>query len=71
MPPPAAKAALLIESEGGEEEVDAWFDRLEAARALAEESWFGMAAADRERFRVFRHALPEAVNDTVSASRIS
>jgi FAD/FMN-containing dehydrogenase len=62
---PAANAALLIESEGGDEEVEAWVDRLEATGALAEESWFGTTPADRERFRVFRHALPEAVNDTV------
>jgi FAD/FMN-containing dehydrogenase len=28
-------------------------------------SWFGSNAQDRERFRLFRHALPERVNDTV------
>ena len=33
--------------------------------ALIEGSWFATSAADRERFRVFRHALPEAVNDIV------
>ncbi len=30
-----------------------------------EDSWFGGSAADRERFRRFRHALPEAVNARV------
>ena len=33
-----------------------------------EESWFALSAADRERFRRFRHALPELVNDTVRRS---
>ena len=32
---------------------------------MMEESWFAASAQDRERFRRFRHALPEAVNDTV------
>lgn len=64
--PEPARAALLIESEAqGAEAADEWLDRLDAAGALLEESWFGTAAADRERFRIFRHALPEAVNDTV------
>ena len=64
--PASAGAALLIESDSaGDDEVDAWLDRLEAAGAMLEESWFGLTAEDRERFRVFRHALPEAVNDTV------
>ncbi len=60
---PKAGAALLIEQEHPDE--DAWLARLEAAGALEEESWFGTAEADRERFRKFRHALPEKVNDTV------
>jgi len=64
--PSAAGACLLIEGEiADDSEVDAWLDRLDEAGALGEESWFGTAAADRERFRVFRHALPESVNDTV------
>jgi FAD/FMN-containing dehydrogenase len=64
--PRSAGAALLIEQElASDGELDAWEQRLEGAHALSEESWFGTDAADRERFRVFRHALPEAVNDTV------
>ncbi len=64
--PRAAGAALLIEGEVEDDgEVDAWLDRLDETGALGEESWFGTTAADRERFRIFRHALPEAVNDTV------
>ena len=64
--PVAANAALLIEQEvTTPDAVDEWVDRLEISGAFAEESWFGDSAADRERFRVFRHALPEAVNETV------
>jgi FAD/FMN-containing dehydrogenase len=65
--PKAARAALLIEQEMESEDspdVDAWADRLIEADAF-EESWFAATAADRERFRRFRHALPESVNDTV------
>jgi FAD/FMN-containing dehydrogenase len=66
--PKRAAAALLIEQELDSEEdpeIDAWLERVEAAGAFGEESWFALAAADRERFRQFRHALPELVNDTV------
>ncbi|HVB34198.1 MAG TPA: FAD-binding oxidoreductase [Patescibacteria group bacterium] len=63
--PPQAGAAILIEQESSPEESDAWLDRLEAAKALTEESWFAANDSDRERFRKFRHALPEMVNDIV------
>ena len=68
--PAEAGAALLIEQEVGSQaelsdETDAWLDRLEGAHALTEESWFAANAADRERFRKFRHAVPEMVNDIV------
>jgi FAD/FMN-containing dehydrogenase len=69
--PAAAGAALLIEQElesDDDPEVDRWLNRIEAAHALAEESWFGMSPADCERFRVLRHTLPELVNDTVRLS---
>lgn len=61
-----AKAALLIESDLASEddvEVDRWTERLEREGCLEAESWFGMQAADRERFRAFRHALPAMVVD--------
>jgi FAD/FMN-containing dehydrogenase len=61
--PRTAAAALLIEAEGGD--IDAWERRLSDARALMDASWFAMSAKDRERFREFRHALPELVNATV------
>jgi FAD/FMN-containing dehydrogenase len=69
--PKRAEAALLIEQELNSDEdpeIDTWLERVEAAGAFGEESWFALAAADRERFRKFRHALPELVNDTVRRS---
>jgi FAD/FMN-containing dehydrogenase len=60
--PRAAQAALLIEAEG--DDLDAWERRLEESHALIEASWFGIEAKDRERFREFRHAFPEAVVET-------
>jgi FAD/FMN-containing dehydrogenase len=65
--PAEVRAALLIEqavAEGDDTE-EAWIERLEASGALLEASWFATSAADRERFRRFRHAVPEAVNDLV------
>lgn len=59
-----AKAALLFEQDltsEEDDEVDLWSERLSAQGALEEESWFGFTAADRERFREFRHALPTMV----------
>ena len=63
--PAAARAAIMTEQEVAENEnaEDAWLSRLKASSALIEGSWFATSAADRERFRQFRHALPEAVND--------
>src|ERR1700761_3833426 len=60
--PRAAQAVLLIEAEG--DDLDAWEQRLEESHALIEASWFGLEAKDRERFRAFRHAFPEAVVET-------
>lgn len=65
--PPQARACLMVEQQldglSGDA-VEEWIERLVAARAL-EESWFGTTPADFERFRAFRHALPEAVNARV------
>jgi FAD/FMN-containing dehydrogenase len=55
--PRQAAAALLIEQENGD--IDFWADH------APEDSWFAGSDQDRERFRKFRHALPEIVNDTV------
>jgi FAD/FMN-containing dehydrogenase len=59
--PPGARAALMIEQDLASEtdpEVDTWLDRLSDQRAYENESWFGLSAAERERFRKFRHDLP-------------
>jgi FAD/FMN-containing dehydrogenase len=64
--PAGAQAALLIEQNlvsEDDEEVDLWTTRLAEGGALEEESWFGFTAADRERFREFRHTLPTIVLD--------
>ena len=47
-----------------DEEVDLWATRLGEAGAFEQESWFGFSAADRERFREFRHTLATLVVDT-------
>lgn len=61
--PARAGGALIIEQTIEHESmIDDWVDRLEAFHAFAEESWFGTSDQDRERFRQFRHALPETVN---------
>jgi FAD/FMN-containing dehydrogenase len=69
--PAGAQAAILFDqalTSEDDPEVDRWLDRMQAAGAFEEESWFALSAADRERFRLFRHALPELVNDTVRRS---
>jgi FAD/FMN-containing dehydrogenase len=66
--PSSARAALLIEQNLASEtdaEVDRWAERLSQAGAMEEESWFGFAASDRERFRKLRHALPAMIVDQV------
>jgi FAD/FMN-containing dehydrogenase len=68
--PKSARVALLIEQENSltEDAETAWLERLETAGAMTEASWFAASANDRDRFRRFRHALPEAVNDRVRAA---
>ena len=56
----AAKGALIIEQIlEDDRDIDAWAHRLAESGAFEEKSWFGTSDADRERFRKFRHALPE------------
>jgi len=61
--PRDAQAALLIEAEGND--VDAWETRLTESHALMDASWFAVEARDRERFRAFRHSMPELVVETM------
>jgi FAD/FMN-containing dehydrogenase len=53
-------AAVIVEMEG---EPD-----LDLAGALESESWFGSSASDRERFRQFRHRLPERIHERLRRS---
>lgn len=65
--PAAAHAALLVEqiADGLEEDAEeAWLGRMESFHSL-DDSWFGTTDGDRERFRVFRHKLPEVVNERI------
>ncbi len=69
--PGATGGALLFEQEPGgdeDEEIDRWISRLEESGADVEGSWFAAGEKDRERFRVFRHALPERVNEIVRSN---
>jgi FAD/FMN-containing dehydrogenase len=50
-------AAVMVEIDQAEGDGD-----LDLTGALEDESWFATSAADRERFRQFRHRLPERVN---------
>ncbi len=63
--PGTARAAILFDQELESEVAEEWVARIEASRALVEDSWVALSAIDRERFRRFRHALPEMVNETV------
>jgi len=69
--PQAARSAILFEQEMQSDEdpvLDDWLTRIEESQALGEDSWVAMTPRDRERFRHFRHSLPELVNDTVRQS---
>jgi FAD/FMN-containing dehydrogenase len=57
-------AALMTEQED-DPGVDT---ELDMTGALEADSWFAISAADRERFRQFRHALPERCNDRIRRS---
>jgi FAD/FMN-containing dehydrogenase len=58
--PKRARAAIIMEQIiESESDLDAWAGRLEETGAMEAESWFGSSDFDRERFRKFRHALPE------------
>ncbi|MDP9039313.1 MAG: FAD-binding oxidoreductase [Acidobacteriota bacterium] len=58
-----ARAALLIEAEG--HDLEDWKTRVAAAGALVEATWIALGSHGHERFRAFRHALPNAVIDTM------
>ena len=64
--PGGAQAALIIEQElRNDMDDELWVDRMETPGLLEPHSWIASGDTDRERFRKFRHGVPERVNATV------
>lgn len=64
--PGGAKAALIIEQElRTPDDEELWVDRMETPGLLEPHSWIASGETDREKFRKFRHGVPEKVNATV------
>ena len=64
--PGGALAALIIEQElKSEADEELWVERMETPGLLEPHSWIASGDTDRERFRKFRHGVPEKVNATV------
>lgn len=60
--PASARGALIIEQgDVSDDDIDAWDTRMRERKAMVDISWFGSSDTDRERFRKFRHSLPETV----------
>lgn len=63
---PSAEAALMLEVEHeGEPPVEAWYDRLVAHGALADDTLVVLDEAGLARLHAVRHALPAAVNEII------
>jgi len=73
--PAAGKAAVFFELPYTEEDLDGRIASLEEIlarhRSSTDETWTGMEDAEREKVRLFRHALPEAVNAIVAENQRS
>jgi len=64
--PGGAQAALIIEQEvRSPNDEDLWVNRMETPGLLEPYSWIASGESDREKFRKFRHGVPEKVNATV------
>ena len=64
--PGGAQAALIIEQElQTAADEDLWVERMETPGLLEPHSWIASGDTDREKFRKFRHGVPEKVNATV------
>jgi D-lactate dehydrogenase (cytochrome) len=64
--PDNAGAAVFIEqiiTGDGEEQLAAWMEMFEEFGVI--EDWSALTDKDRERLRLFRHSLPENVNETM------
>jgi FAD/FMN-containing dehydrogenase len=65
--PGGAQAALIIEQElRSSDDEELWVNRMETPGLLEPHSWIASGDTDREKFRKFRHGVPEKVNATVS-----
>lgn len=72
--PRAARACVYVELAGaaaGEvlEELKLLSELLRAAGARGEDAWVARTDVDRERLRLFRHAVPECVNTLIDRRR--
>lgn len=71
--PEAARAAIFFEIPYTEEDLDgriaALDDLLGRRHSSTDLTWTGMEDAEREKVRLFRHALPEAVNAIVAKNQ--
>lgn len=54
-----------VTPENEDDSMQLWFDLLEKHNAETETSWFAANAADLQKMRDFRHALPVAVNEWI------
>ena len=64
--PGGARAALIIEQElRNEANEELWVNRMDTPGLLEPHSWIASGDTDREKFRKFRHGVPERVNATV------
>ena len=68
--PSSMAGAILFEQETTAENEDAifeaWNELLEEHCAAVDQSWFATNDQDREKMRVFRHALPVSVNEYIA-----
>lgn len=67
--PAAARGALFCEIEhDGEPPLEAWWDALEAAGALVDDTIVAEDEAGRRRLQAVRHAVPAGINEQVVAN---
>jgi D-lactate dehydrogenase (cytochrome) len=71
--PPVFHTAIYVEYHGGEDGVTEAVERMSelavAAGGTEEATWVAMTENELERFKYFRHAVPEAVNLTIDERR--
>ncbi len=72
--PPEYHTAIYLEYHGGTDQVSAAIaalpERMAAAGGNSEASWIADSDRELERFKVFRHAVPEMVNRIIDERRI-